>query len=384
MGSKVAIRQCAEYRSEQVQAAMAEAVGAICDLPALVGGKKVLIKINLLNAVPPEKVVCTHPEITRALVRLCKQAGAAEIAVGDQPGMQLSENPEKAFEVSGNAEVCREENVRIAPFNKGGYREVEIVNAYKLRSLLAANEVLDADVVINAPKLKSHIQALYTGAIKNWFGVISSRDRKRSHHLTKLEPFSESLVDIFRLRIPELTVMDGIIGMEGRGPGEGNPKQLGLLLASTDAVALDTVAMHCVDYAKMKVPHVRMAAEQGVGEGDINKITIDGPPIEQVRVSFELPPRSFSNPPAFMVGLFYRLYHIRPKILVEQCKVCGACEKMCPVGAITMGEQAAVIDYKVCIECFCCHESCPHNAIGEKPTIGYRAYRWLERVRHKS
>ena len=208
---------------------------------------------------------------------------------------------------------------------------------------------------------------------------MASRDRKRSHHLNKLEPFSESLVDIFRVRPPDLTVMDAIVGMEGRGPGEGNPRHLGLVIASTDAVAADTVALHCADYARMNVPHVRIAAEQGLGKARLEEIDLDGPAIADVRVAFELPPRSFTNPPKIVTSVIYRFWSIRPKVLADQCQLCEACAKMCPVGAITMGETAAVINREICIECFCCHEACPHGAIGEKPTMLYRIMRWRER-----
>ncbi|MHA1567878.1 MAG: DUF362 domain-containing protein, partial [Alphaproteobacteria bacterium] len=117
MTSRVAIRKCDSYEQEKVRAAVAEAIAAVCDLRALVQGKKVLIKINLLSEAPAEKAVCTHPEITRALIRLCQEAGAAEVAVGDQPGMQLSDNPDRAFEGSGNAAVIREEGARMATFS---------------------------------------------------------------------------------------------------------------------------------------------------------------------------------------------------------------------------------------------------------------------------
>lgn len=383
MANKVAIRQCDSYETDLVYQAASEAVRAACDLPALVANKKVLIKPNILLRVTAKRAVCTHPAVIRALIRLCRDAGASQIIVADQPGMQLVENPESAIETSGIAQVCRDEGVRWSSFAAGGYREVEVPSPLKLRKLLVANELLDADFVINVPKIKSHIQALYTGAIKNWFGTISFRDRKRSHQLTKLEPFSESLVDIYSVRPPDLTVMDAVIGMEGRGPSEGKPKLLGLLLASLDGVALDTVALACVDYTKMNVPHVRFAAAQGLGEGELERIEIDGPDIADVRVPFELPPRSFTNPPKIMTKLFYRLYYIEPKILVDKCQLCRSCEKMCPVGAITMSDQAAVIDYETCIGCFCCHESCPHNAIGEQPSFAYRLYRWYERRKHQ-
>jgi uncharacterized protein (DUF362 family)/Pyruvate/2-oxoacid:ferredoxin oxidoreductase delta subunit len=375
MNPVVAVRPCPTYDTDVVLHAVRAAVGAVCNLSARVRGKTVLIKINLLSDAPPAKAVCTHPEVTRALIRVCREAGAAEIRVGDMPGMHLTDVPEVAFDISGTTAVCQEEGVEIAAFRRRGYREVELPRFHKLRNLMFAKDVLETDFVISAPKLKSHMQALYTGAIKNWFGVVANRDRKRSHHLAGLEPFSESLVDIFRVRPPDLTVMDGIVGMEGRGPGEGKPKTLGLVLASTDAVALDTVALECVDYRRMNVPHVLLAGREGLGEADLARIRVDGPPLETVRVPFELPPRAFANPPKFVFKWFYRLWRVQPLVLCESCQVCGACERMCPVGAITTRPESAVINYDICIECFCCHEVCPHNAIGEKMTLAYRLYR---------
>jgi uncharacterized protein (DUF362 family)/NAD-dependent dihydropyrimidine dehydrogenase PreA subunit len=379
MPSKVAIRRCGAYNREEVRQAVAAAVAAAVDFPALARGKRVLIKVNILSDAPPEKAVCTHPEVVRALIGVCQAAGAAAILVADMPGMDLTDEPERALERSGMAAICRDEGVDIAPFSRNGFRETPVPRARRLPSLMFANDVLDADVVINAPKLKSHLQALYTGAIKNWFGTISSRDRRRAHHLNEIEPFSEALVDIFRVRPPDLTVMDAVIGMEGRGPGQGKQKQLGVILASTDAVALDATALECVNWTRMKVPHVRIAGEEGLGEADVARIEFDGPTPAEVRVPFEPPPRAFGSPPNFLVRIFFRVWRIRPQILVDQCKLCGACRRMCPVGAISLGPEAAAINRDLCIECFCCHESCPHNAIGERMSVVYRAVRWFTR-----
>jgi len=87
-------------------------------------------------------------------------------------------------------------------------------------------------------------------------------------------------------------------------------------------------------------------------------------------------------PPPLFMKLLFRLWTIRPLILAEKCQVCGACERMCPVGAITMGADRAIIDTSLCIECFCCHEVCPHNAIGERMSLLYRLHRWYERRKH--
>jgi len=378
MPAKVAIRRCADYAPDAVYRAVAEAVAAATDPGALFRGKRVVLKINLLSDRPTEKAVTTHPEIVRAVIRLCRECGAADVAVSDMPAMHLTNVVESVFEHNGITAVCRETGARVAPFSAKGYRAVDVPRARRLTRLMAANELLDAEVVVNLPKLKSHMQSLYTGAIKNWFGVVSNNDRKRSHSLGALIPFSESLVDIYRVRLPELTVMDAVVGMEGRGPNEGKPKQTGLILASTDGVAVDAVALACVDYLSLKVPHVRIAAEDGAGEADLDKIVIDGPVVAEVRVPYELPPKTNPGVPKIVMKIAWRFYRIRPKILPAECESCGACEKMCPVGAIAMGPKCAVIDTEKCIECFCCHEVCPHDAIGEKMTLAYRLHRWFD------
>lgn len=381
MPATVSIRRCANYQSEAIQQAVGEAVAAVVDLRALVENKAVLIKVNLLFNAPPARAVCTHPEVVRALIRLARKAGAADVAVGDMPAMHLTDQPEIAFRESGIETVCREEGARMCPFSQNGYREVPVPNSRQLPTVIAAKDVLDAPVVINAPKLKSHTQALYTGAIKNWFGVVANATRKASHELAGLEPYSGSLVDIFSVRPPDLTVMDAVVGMEGRGPSEGKPKHLGLILASRDAVALDTVALECVDYTRLNVPHVRLAGQAGLGETDLARIAIDGPPLREVTVPFALPPKAFGQPPRFMIHFAFLLWHIRPKMHTDLCQRCGACVRQCPVGAIEIGRKNARIDRKKCIECFCCHEVCPHNAIGEDMTVAYRMHRWFHQWR---
>lgn len=378
MPAKVAIRRCATYDPETVYRAVGEAVAAATDPAALLRNKHVVLKINLLSDRPPERAVITHPEIVRALIRLCREHGAAEVAVSDMPAMHLTNIAESVFENNGISAICRELGARIAPFSVKGYREVRVPGARRMAKVMAAVELLDAEVVVNVPKLKSHMQSLYTGAVKNWFGTVSNNDRKISHALGGLIPFSESLADIYRVRLPELTVMDAVVGMEGRGPNEGKPKQTGLILASTDGVAVDAVAIACVDYQRLKVPHVRIAAEDGAGEADLEKIIIDGPAVAEVRVPYELPPKLNPSVPKIVMKIAWRLYRIRPKILAAECESCGACAKMCPAGAITMGPESAVIDAGQCIECFCCHEVCPHDAIGEKMTLAYRLHRWFD------
>jgi ferredoxin len=164
--------------------------------------------------------------------------------------------------------------------------------------------------------------------------------------------------------------MDGIVGMEGHGPSGGEPRKIGVVMASEDCVSLDSVSANIIGYKPYQVDITRIASERGLGKGKLEDIEILGTPLEEVKIEdFEL--ASFAhdilkNVPHFLyrpLKLFTtKLIKIYPALIKEKCVGCGICQKGCPVKAIRMEENYPVIDYDKCIKCYCCHELCPEHA----------------------
>lgn len=370
----VALAPCPAYDWARILKALEGALEPFGGAKGIVPhGARVLVKINLLNDTPPEMAVVTHPAVTKAVLRLLKSAGADPI-VGEQSGPVAKHVTLRALKVSGTQDVCEEEGVEAVPFQKRGFSEVRCPENRHLKTLHLANEVLAADRVIGIAKLKTHLQALFTGAVKNYFGCMPLKYRKAAHHLGRYRPFCESLVDIYQAVRPSFTFLDGIVGMEGRGPNSGNPRPLGLLLAARDHVACDAVAMDLIGLDPKAYPVLRDAQERGLGEGRLARIRIHGGPPERFRTRFEPPPRFLLNPPPALARTLTWMLSKKPRVDPSLCKGCGFCAESCPADAIQLRPQA-LIDPKRCIECLCCMELCPHDAVYEKDATLARALR---------
>jgi len=169
------------------------------------------------------------------------------------------------------------------------------------KRLTIIKPVLDADVVINLPKLKTHIYTTFTGAVKNLFGVIPGYDKPAYHaRLHDLAHFSEMLLDVFDFVKPDLSVIDGIIGLEGDGPGRhGKPRRMGILIASRDSIALDVVACRVVGIAPESVPVLTAAHKRG-WNGQFDKIDLVGNSIEEVSIADFQKPSTALDPAGYV------------------------------------------------------------------------------------
>ncbi|MDP3046069.1 MAG: DUF362 domain-containing protein, partial [Chloroflexota bacterium] len=176
---------------------------------------------------------------------------------------------------------------------------------------------------------------------------------------------------------PRLAIMDAVVGMEGKGPSAGNPRQIGAIAASADSVALDVVCAHLVGLSAKDIPLLAAAVQRGLSTGRLDDISVLGEPVEQLRVpDFKAPPGNadIGMLPAFLprqlrswvTGELLE----RPVANPDRCTGCQTCMRSCPVQAITMvgpsGKKTAVMDAAICIRCYCCHELCPDNAIDLK------------------
>jgi uncharacterized protein (DUF362 family)/Pyruvate/2-oxoacid:ferredoxin oxidoreductase delta subunit len=359
--SDVAIVKCADYDSKGILVAVRRAVDLLGGISSFVRpGERVLIKPNLLKASPPAAAVTTHPEIIRAVIRLVHEAGARAL-VGDSPGFG---ELRRVCEKSGVMEVIEQEGAELVEMSEA----VAIKNSGRFHRFEIARAVHDADVVINLPKLKTHGMMTVTGAVKNLFGCIPGR-RKVQWHLNagvNRAAFARMLVELCALVKPRLTVMDAVVGMEGNGPGSGDPRWIGLVLAGCDPVALDVVSGALVGADPALLYVVRAAAEAGLGETRLERITVHGESLSAVAVhGFRLPPREHLewHLPEPLRHALKDALTTRPVIDHALCIRCGVCQGHCPQGAIVEKGKRLEIRYRDCIRCFCCQEFCPQGAI---------------------
>ncbi|HUI67818.1 MAG TPA: DUF362 domain-containing protein [Nitrospirota bacterium] len=359
--SDVSIVRCGVYNSGQTLDAVRQAVDLLGGMQTFVKpGNRVLIKPNLLKASHPVDAVTTHPEVIRATIRLVREAGA-EALVGDSPGFG---DLRRVCEKSGVMDVIEEEGAILTKLDEA----VQVKNHERFRRFDIARAVHEADVVINLPKFKTHGMMTITGAVKNLFGCIPGKRKIQWHFNAGVnrDAFARMLVELCSLIGPRLTVMDAVVGMEGNGPGSGDPRKVGLVLAGQDPVALDVVSGRIIGADPSLLYIVRAAAEAGVGETRLDSIQIHGEALDDVAVTgYRLPPQEHLewHLPEWVRRMLKGALTTRPVINHALCVRCGICQGHCPQNAIYDAGRRLEIRYRDCIRCFCCQEFCPRGAI---------------------
>jgi len=370
MAATVSIQKCETYDRTLVFGQVDQVLKDLGGIESIVQkGDRVLLKPNMLSAKLPEMGVTTHPLILEALIVQVQDAGG-EVWIGDSPS-GVWKGIQRYWKNTGYEDLANRTGARLVSFEADGTVEREVNG----RIYHLAKTVFDADVVINVPKLKTHGLTFYTGAIKNLYGTLPGFQKTKYHkEFPNPVEFSQVILDIYTCVRPTLTIMDAVIAMEGNGPATGDLRKVGLLLGSTDGVALDAVANRIMGFKNAEVPTTRFAGERGVGENDIEKIQIRGVPVRDVMVDdFNLPSTHLANyVPKFLVNWVGRFVWVRPTVDKDKCTGCAVCAKSCPVNAIEMQNGIPVTDYEKCINCLCCNESCPEGAV-------YQKLSWLAR-----
>ncbi|MFC2000408.1 DUF362 domain-containing protein [Chloroflexota bacterium] len=365
---KVSIVRADGYDLDPLCSAIERVLEPIGGLGAVVKpGDRVFVKINHLSpASEAEKGIVTHPVFVEAVLELLKRTGA-EITVGDDIGIEV----EDGFRISGIRQMCERAGVRLVNLKETGFVETDC-QGIALEKVYVSSTVLEADVIINLPKLKTHSLTTYTGAVKNMYGIIPQGNRQSYHfQYMNIEDFSRMLVDVFSTAVPHLTIMDGIVAMEGEGPSDGKLRTLGVVLASQDGVALDAIATRMVGGKPLDILTTRFCHERGLGTGDLDDIEVVGEGLEDVAVSdFKLPASAAAaltkRVPGFIRRPLERQLVVKPVVLKKQCTLCLECVNVCPTSAAREKGDRAEIDRHICIGCMCCHEVCRFHAI--RPT----------------
>ncbi|WMW22180.1 DUF362 domain-containing protein [Methanolobus mangrovi] len=359
MGDNVSIVQCDDY--SKCKEYLTEATSLIGGLePIISEGDYVLLKPNVLAARKPEDAVTTHPSIVAAMCELVKDAGGIPI-IGDGSGMTHPGATADAFKASGIEEVAKNHDVKLINFQTAGYVVIDVPEAMHFPKLHISRAVMDADVIISLPKMKTHELTYYTGAVKNMFGALPLRTRKEMHLLADRRIFGEAVIDLYSVAKPHLAVMDAVVGMEGNGPSHGTPVKTGAILASYDCVSLDVVASELIGFDPMRIPTTSAAIERGFGSKDP---VIIGTSLDEVKIKYKPSSGGITSsfPPA-ITRMFGRYFEMRPKIDTSRCVLCGACAMNCSAHAIEEVDDHLEVNREKCILCYCCRELCPVNAV---------------------
>ncbi len=376
MKHMVSLRAATDYQPDSLLQQLRLLLEPLGGMQAFVKpGQKVLLKPNMLSGKPPENAVTTHPEIVRGVIKLVQEADGI-VLVGDSPGIG---RPEQVARKCGIWDVIQEAGVEFTPFTASVNVSTKSGTFHHLE---LAQDILDADVIINLPKLKTHQMMGMTCGVKNLFGAVVGMRKPRLHLQagTSKEYFALMLLELAEFINPALTIVDGIVGMEGDGPGSGDPVQIGALIAGSNALAIDTVACDLLGLKpdsvwtqvvarKTERPGARLEEIEIVGAAPSSLRPLSFRPAQSSDLNFRLP--------GFLKKPLRRSLTARPEVDHAKCKRCGICVEACPPQIMTIENNRLQIDDKQCIRCFCCQELCPDGAIGTKQGILLRLSQFL-------
>ena len=377
--NRVSLTSLDNYDSAATEAAVHTLLRPLGGIESFVKpGQKVLIKPNMLAGKDPDRAVTTHPQIVRAVIKLAIAAGG-RVWVGDSPGIG---SPLSVARKTGILDIIEETGAQFAPF-----ADAVVIHPVgtTLHQLEIAKDIVDADVIINLPKLKTHQMMGLTCAVKNMFGAVIGMRKPGMHLQAGVDKslFARMLLEICETVSPSLTIVDAVVGMEGEGPGSGDPVKIGALLAGSSPQAVDTVATALVRMSPEQVFTQQQALATGRPLTRLKDLDLVGTPLTELQVDHfraaKMTDVNFGLPG--VIGR--RLKHLmtaHPLVDHLRCVRCHACVKHCPPQAMAIENNRLTIDYDLCIRCFCCQELCPHAALSTHQGQLLRLSTWLRSV----
>jgi uncharacterized protein (DUF362 family)/NAD-dependent dihydropyrimidine dehydrogenase PreA subunit len=350
--AKIVAGRCDNYGAEPLRGFFDRSLAEIGVSP---DGCKVLLKPNLLSGKPIGKAVNTHPLFVQALAEVLVERRCT-VFVGDSPGY---ESTAKALERSGIMAVMKRLGLHAASFDRKVVKTNRGISPY--HQLLFGEDPLDYDLVINLPKLKTHMMMGLTAGVKNCFGFVPHLEKAKWHLRcgTNKMLFASVLMDIHAVVNPAVTILDGIIAMDSNGPSHGRPRDLGLIALSDDALCLDSY-LESILAVPYPLPITSLAMEKGLlREAEV--VDQGAPAVQDFRMPTTLAPDF--NLPSLVKETAKILLTRKPKCDNRRCTLCRTCVNVCPAAALSTAEKGLVFDYRKCIKCYCCAEMCPVGAI---------------------
>jgi uncharacterized protein (DUF362 family)/Pyruvate/2-oxoacid:ferredoxin oxidoreductase delta subunit len=331
--------------------------------PAIVKpGERIAVKVNLLRGAEPEKAVSTHPETLRHVLRGIKAAGALPFVADSPGGRNPPQKLARFWHISGLTSVCREEGAEL--------RDVEseaatflTPNGRHFRSFPVARSFTEADGIVQVGVLKTHVLMRLTGGVKLTFGCIPGLTKAQMHvRVPDRSDFAEMLLDLHLGLAPRFTIIDGVVAMEGQGPGGGKPYALGSLFAARDCCALDAAIADRTGHQRREVYTLAAAADRGLVDLD-DPYELAGDSIA-ADDRFTAAQRDWeAQIPMSWRRAGRRLFTARPQVVdAPACIRCGDCQSICAAAAVKVAELPVYED-GACVRCYACVEVCPTGAI---------------------
>lgn len=373
----VALDRVASYDVDMLEAVMRSQLERL-GISDMFNGKKVAIKPNLVMKKSPEAAATTHPAVLEAMLRILKER-AADIVIAESPGGLYTEQALRSvYRGCGLADVAERMGVRLNYDTSA--REIEAPDGKASKMFHIISPILDADVIVNLAKLKSHSLTGYSGAVKNYFGTVPGVEKFEMHaRFPDYGDFGSMLADLCAMHIskkPTFNFIDGILAMEGNGPTSGDPRRVDCVLSSVNPFCADIAGAYLIGAEGV------VMLEEGVKRGFCpasaeNVNILSDETLADFRVeNFKKPETRrkgistsvfLKNLPTMFGGRLNGWFMPRPMIDKAKCIGCGECVRSCPKKTIRLerlgNKKRAVITHDACIRCWCCQELCPYKAV---------------------
>ncbi|MBQ4542898.1 MAG: DUF362 domain-containing protein [Clostridia bacterium] len=361
---KVYLYSCKTYRQQEVTTVLNTLLDKICADNNFTDfqGKKVVLKPNLLAKRAPDMGVTTQPSFVIAASEYFSQKGA-EVIIADSPGGVYHPTLLKSL-----YKVCRMDEAPLAQLNFNVESETVKLEDKEFSII---KPLVEADVIVNLARMKTHTLCDMTAAVKNLFGSIPGLTKAEYHaKYPNKKVFSEMLVDLCLANAPQINIIDGVVGMEGEGPANGTPIKTGVIIGSANPFAADCLCAELMGFNEDEVDTVRISRERGLCPS-VKDLKVEGEQVSAHQFKFKRPKGTNSSIGLVKIlpGFIKRIFETRvpqPFILKDKCIGCGECARCCPAETIKMVGGKADIKYDKCIKCFCCQELCPQKAVDIK------------------
>ncbi|QLH74954.1 MAG: DUF362 domain-containing protein [Methanomassiliicoccales archaeon] len=376
--NRVSLVRCDGYGREVVHDAVEKSVDLLGGIGMFVApGEKVLVKPNMLQPSPPERAVCTHPDILHAVCRILLDLGC-KVTVADSPGAGSIYGPSqlsKGYDEVGYSDLAE---LGVTLNTDVSYVNVPNPSGRLIKMFPVIRPAVEADAIVVVSKLKTHMLTYLTAATKNIFGVVQGMDKATFHGRLPLEDdFSDMLVDLNELMRPRLQIVDAVMAMEGDGPYSGTPRRVNAIIAGPSYAHVDVVASKLIGAAPGNIPTIKAAVRRGVLDGPMDDIEVVGERLEDMAVPDFRPPATYNGKERTgrarlmeRAASLMKAYALRPSIVSERCTGCGRCVRACPKHVISLRDGKARVHYNKCIRCYTCHEMCTSGAVELKRSAG--------------